>query len=304
MIAWIVSILAFIVILVIIAIACVYCRNNQKNNNSNNNSNCSQSNVESFISSGGGGANYNPDTNSISGSNIYANSMIQNGKTWCDVVESTKKNNVASDGFNRLGAGPGNGFDKAYEAQVKTNEITCGRNGDNYIQNKQVNEIAKQINESTAPTSFTSLYNRGNQDCGKMIYTNNGLMGVMEEKYIDERSRNRNIYRVNDLVHIQGFDIDTNNIGSELSSTNFAKYLRNGKTQQRITAAGASADSPNENAIKSILNSDGQSTVLTLDPDAITNKIEKVNLGSCDAESFRSAKSADGKGLFVRTENR
>lgn len=208
-------------------------------------------NKEGFISSGVDGAFYNEKTNALQGDSIYSNQMIQNGKNWKNVVDVAKEQNIASDGTNILGAGNGNGFEEAYKSQRKLAEAWDSvRNG--YMPQEEYEKLAKVINTTTSPQSDTSLLNRGNQNRGKMNILPNKLICVIDEKYMDERSKNRDIYKANTVVHAQGYDIDTNNIGNELSDTHFAKYISNNQGQRKITSAGAST-----NGLKIVETQDG-----------------------------------------------
>lgn len=194
---------------------------------------------EGFISSGVNGAVFNPRSNSIEGSHLYSNQMIQNGKSWGDVVDAAQKENIATDGPGSIGAGKGNGYDSAFKAQCKLAEAWENvRNG--FMTNEEFNSLSQEINSSTAPQSDTSMFNRGNQTCGKMTILPNKLVCVIDEKYMDERSKNRDIFKTNTIVHCQGYDIDTNNVGRALSDSHFSKYLMNNNGHRKITNAGAS----------------------------------------------------------------
>ena len=194
---------------------------------------------EGFIASGTSGAVFNPRSNAIEGPHLYSNQMIQNGKSWGDVVDTAQKEYIASDGPDAIGAGKGNGYDNAFKAQCKLAEAWENvRNG--FMTNEEFNALSQEINSSTAPQSDTSMFNRGNQNCGKMTILPNKLVCVIDEKYMDERSKNRDIFKTNTIVHCQGYDIDTNNVGRALSDTHFSKYLANNNGHRRITSAGAS----------------------------------------------------------------
>ena len=194
---------------------------------------------EGFICSGTSGAVFNPRSNAIEGPHLYSNQMIQNGKSWGDVVDKAQKDYIASDGPDAIGAGKGNGYDNAFKAQCKLAEAWENvRNG--FMTNEEFNALSQEINSTTAPQSDTSMFNRGNQNCGKMTILPNKLVCVIDEKYMDERSKNRDIFKTNTIVHCQGYDIDTNNVGRALSDTHFSKYLANNCGNRRITSSGCS----------------------------------------------------------------
>lgn len=206
---------------------------------------------EGFISSGVDGAFYNENTNAIQGNALYSNQMIQNGKNWGDVVNIAKEKHIASDGINSIGAGNGNGFEEAYKSQRKLAEAWDSvRNG--YMPMEEYEKLAKVINTTTSPQSDTSMFNRGNQNCGKMNILPNKLVCVIDEKYMDERSKNRDIFKATTICHAQGYDIDTNNIGNALNDTHFTKYISNNQGRRKITSSGASV-----NGLKVVETEDG-----------------------------------------------
>ncbi len=223
---------------------------------------------ESFISSGVNGATFNAMNNAIEGSHLYSNQMIQNGRSWKDVVDIAKEKNIATDGPGSIGAGKGDGYDNAFKAQCKLADAWDSvRNG--FMTNEEFNKLSQEINVSTSPQSDTSLFNRGNQTCGKLTVLPNKLVCVVDEKYMDERSKNRDIFKTNTIVHCQGYDIDTNNVGRALSDSHFSKYLLNNNGTRKITSSGASTkglkviekpeDKKNKNAesFKARLNKEG-----------------------------------------------
>lgn len=225
-------------------------------------------NKESFIASGVNGACFNAMNNSIEGSHLYSNQMIQNGKSWKDVVDVAKEKNIATDGPGSIGAGKGDGYDSAFKAQCKLADAWDSvRNG--FMTNEEFNKLSQEINVSTSPQSDTSLFNRGNQTCGKLTILPNKLVCVIDEKYMDERSKNRDIFKTNTIVHCQGYDIDTNNVGRALTDSHFSKYLLNNNGTRKITSSGASTkglkviekpeDKKNKNAetFKARLNKEG-----------------------------------------------
>ena len=196
------------------------------------------------MSSGTNGAVFNPRSNSIEGSHLYSDQTIGNGKTWGDVVDVAVKENIATDGPGSIGAARGNGYDEAFKAQRKLADAWENvRNG--FMTNEEFNSLSQEINTTTAPQSDTSMFNRGNQTCGKMTILPNKLVCVIDEKYMDERSKNRDIYKTNTIVHCQGYDIDTNNVGRALSDSHFPKYLMNNPGRRKITSAGASTSGLN-----------------------------------------------------------
>lgn len=226
---------------------------------------------EGFISSGVDGAFFNEKTNAVQGDSLYSNQMIQNNKSWKDVVSAAREKNIASDGVGSLGAGKGDNFEGAYNSQKKLMAAYDSvKNG--FMTNEEYDKLAKEINVTTSPQSDTSMMNRGNQNRGKMNILPNKLVCVIDEKYMDERSKNYDIYKTNTIVHCQGYDIDTNNIGRSLQSSHFSKYVPNNTGLRKITSAGAST-----NGLQVATDTEGYFTDANRNADAA-------------AESFRATK--------------
>lgn len=191
---------------------------------------------EPFISSGTSGAWYDERNNAVRGPHVYSNQMIQNRKNWADVVGTAKAQNIASDGRGTLGASAGDGFEKAWDAQQKI--VDAWNNvPNNYMTNEEFNALSKEIAVSVAPKPDHSLLNRGNQNRGKLSILPDKLVCVIEEKYMPDRDKNYTVYKTNSVVHCQGYDIDTNRIGSEFLDTSLPKYVKNNNKRQ-VTSAG------------------------------------------------------------------
>lgn len=217
--------------------------------------NTDNTNKENFISSGTNGAYYDEENNAIRGSHLYSNQMISNGNIWDDVVKTAKEKRIASDGRGMLGAGPGDGFEKAWESQRKISEAWSDVNN-NYMTNEEFNALAKEVATTASPQSDNSLLNRGNQTRGKLSVLPDKLVCVIDEKYLPERDKNYTVYKTNSIVHVQGYDIDTNRIGSELLDTDFPKYVKKSRGKRNITSTGATTD-----GLKVVETDDKDSTV-------------------------------------------
>lgn len=257
------------------------------------------SNTEKFISSGSEGSFYDENNDVIVGSANYTNQIIQNNKSWCDVVDGVKNNNIASDGSEYLGAGPGDGFDEAMKSQIEIqNKLDNGE--DCFYSNKTISEIDKTINNTTSSTSNTSLFNRGNNSCAKMIILpNNSQIGIMEEKYYPERDKNRNIYKANTIVPIQGFDIPEDRIGGEFANYHVAKFLSN--THKRTpTAGGSTFVGANTQAIDESIQKNGNEVNIITDKNngissEISDSYDSIPKGS------KVIRSQNNDGFFVKT---
>ena len=209
-----------VALLIIIIIIIVICCCKKKPLNPISSCSCMK---EGFLSSGSEGANV--QGNSIIGPRMYATQIIDNGKTFDNLLETTKKENIASDGKADIGAKRGKGFDEELKNQ---SQYRSYMNKKGRISNEEVNKISKSINAGLSNASGDiSLFNRGNQVAGKLIIQNgwNSTIAMMDDKYYSERQKNRNIYTTTKVIHAKGFDINPENIGRELSDYKPSKML-------------------------------------------------------------------------------
>ena len=184
---------------------------------------------ESFISSGSEGASVNG--NSIIGPHMYATQIIDNNKTFEDMINTANKEKIASDGHGTLGAGKGVGFDKELKNQQNYRAYMSKKGK---ISNEEMNKISKSINEGLSNSlGNISLFNRGKQVAGKLIIQDglNSTVAMMDEKYYSERQKNRNIYTTTKVIHAKGFDVNPENIGRELSDFKPSKMLSRHNTR-------------------------------------------------------------------------
>ena len=191
---------------------------------------------EGFLSSGSEGAFQDGD--SVVGPRMYATQIIDNGKTWDDVLNTAKKDNIASDGIGTLGAGRGEGFDKELKNQQSYNAYLSKQGK---LSSEEVNKITRAINDGIANSlGEISMFNRGKQVTGNLIIQDglNSTIAMMDEKYYSEREKNRNIYTTTKVIHAKGFDINPENLGREFSDYKPAKMLsRNRKRTPYVEGA-------------------------------------------------------------------
>ena len=215
------AVLISIVIICVVAVIVSCCLSNRKR--LMNPLNPCANNREGFISSGSDKAFVND--NAINGSKLYATQIIDNNKTFEDIVSGVKKNGVASDGQATLGAGKGEGFDNELKNQ---SDYRAYMNKKGKISNEEVNKISKSINAGISNANGNiSLFNRGKQVAGKLIIQDgwNSTVAMMDDKYYSERQKNRNIYTASKVIHVKGFDVNPENIGRELTDYKPSKML-------------------------------------------------------------------------------
>lgn len=182
---------------------------------------------EGFLSSGSEGAYQDGD--SVVGPRMYATQIIDNGKTWDDVLSTAKNEKIASDGIGTLGAGRGAGFDKELKNQQSYNAYLSKQGS---LSSEEVNKITRAINNGIANSlGEISMFNRGKQVTGNLIIQDglNSTIAMMDEKYYSEREKNRNIYTTTKVIHAKGFDVNPENLGREFTDYKPAKMLSRNK---------------------------------------------------------------------------
>ena len=197
-------------------------------------------NKEGFVASGGLGANYNKNMDTITGPSLFTNQILQNGTTWKDLTNTVSNKHIASDGPSSIGAGPGNNFDGSMAAHIRNMEIMQSANNE-YNTPQMLKEINKNINKDISGGSNTALYNRGSQTRGKIITLNDKAVGVLPEEFYPERAKNRNIYKTQEIIPIAGFNINEARIGENLSEIHPVLYLQ--RSHRRMaTGAGTTGN--------------------------------------------------------------
>lgn len=192
---------------------------------------------ENFVSSGTMGAHYNEDMDTITGPALYTNHMLQNGTTWKKLKNDVKKKGIASDGSLQLGAGTGNGYDRSMGAHIKNMEIMQSANNE-YNNPEILRQITKNINEDLSSNPENSMYNRGNQTCGKMIELNGRAIGVLPEEFYPEREKNRNIYKAQEIIPIPGFNVNIERLGENLSESHSCLYVKRSHRKNPVALGG------------------------------------------------------------------
>ena len=173
---------------------------------------------EGFLSSGVYGATYNEKDRSVVGQALFSDMMLENNVNWRTLNERIKESGRANDGPNILGAGPGNELDGAMQAHIKNIELFDGLSTE-YQTPEKLKEINKNINQDLGSTPTNSLYNRAFQTKAKIVDLGDRAVCAMPEKYMPERDRNRNIFKVHQVIEYPGYDVNIERIGQEWNSS-------------------------------------------------------------------------------------
>lgn len=199
-----------------------------------------QNNKENFVSTGSMGAAYNREMDTITGPALFTDQILRNGQTWKDLHERVDKTGIATDGPGILGGGPGNGYDQAMKSHIKNMEILESANNE-FNTPEILKQINKNINNDLGSTPVNSLYNRGNQTKAKIIELQDRAVGVLPERFYPERTKNRNIYKTNEIIPIAGFDVAEARMGEEATKTHSVAYLKrsHGRRLPNATPTGA-----------------------------------------------------------------
>ena len=210
-------VLAVLIIAVVISAICLYKKYKRHQNH------CPCQYKEGFISAGSEGAHV--DGQAIVGPHMYSNQMIQNGKDWQHILNSTAQDNEPDDGPGTLGAGKGEGFDKEVQNQKKYAQYLENKGK---MSNEEANKVTQAINNGIAnPLGEISLFNRGKQVAGNLIIQDglNATVGMMAEEFFSERQKNRNIYTASKVVEVKGFHINPENMGAEFTNYHPSKIF-------------------------------------------------------------------------------
>lgn len=241
-----------------------------------------------------------PETGAIKGPGIMTNGMT---RTSLDtLVDSVSKTGFASDNTISLGVGSGDGFDTAYQSQQDIQAID-DRAVEGYQSIEDLDTISRKIT-STTNNANNNMFTRAGSKPTKMIIEPNGIRGVIDEKYLNERDKNHQIATVQTVIPIQGYDVNIERLGEYLTDTHFSKISRNGKHIRTPTAAGAvgggskmnsqlednsETSSANKNAVESSVAISGNNVAIKDDKTGNT-VLAPITDGSSDlpqVESFR-----------------
>jgi hypothetical protein len=189
------------------------------------------------------GARIDKTSGALKGIGLMTDGMIN--RPWSEIEDSVNKTGHGFDGGRTLGVGiTDNQLDKMF--QNHQDILTLDAQSENGMRTKEEkNEISKKL-VTGANNANNNLYFRGGAYPTKMVLAPNEIRGVIDEKYLPERDKNRKIAVVSSVIHNPGFDINTERIGVNLMDTHFSNVSRNKPTKRIPSAAGAVGTSLNK----------------------------------------------------------
>lgn len=238
-----------------------------------------------------------PETGAIKGPGIMTNGMTR--MPLDEITKRVNSNGFVSDDAISLGVDAGDGFDKVYGNHLEIQNID-DRNVNGYQSIEDLDQISRRI-ASNGNNGNHNLYTRAGSKPTKMVIEQNGIRGVIDEKYLPDRDKNHKIATVQTVIPIQGYDVNIERLGEYLTDTHFSKISKNGKQRRIPTAAGAvgggsnkmndkvegitSEESPNKDAIQQSIALNGNNIAIkdTTTGDTI---LTPLDVAATD-ESFR-----------------
>lgn len=180
----------------------------------------------------------------ITGNGILTNQMVR--MTPAEITNQVNSNGYINDGSISMGIGVGNGFDQPYSNQLDIQSIGAKAMG-GYETNEQLKEITQKIVQ-TSNNNNNNLFTRAGDKPTKLYLAPNEVRCVIDEAYLPARDKNQQIASVGTVIPTQGYDLNVERIGEQLTGTHFSATSFN-KCRKRIpTAAGATAVSGGEGA--------------------------------------------------------
>lgn len=157
---------------------------------------------------------YVDEQGDIGGSRIMTNGLLN--QSYDEIKASIQDNKPLKDN-STLGVSEGDGLETAYSAykgiqEVQENDPTAVRSS------KEMADIAKQIS-AAQNNSSSNILSRAGSSKAKIKMDPLGTVGVCDKYTTPERDRNHKIYSVAHAVYVPGFELDTNRINQELTSS-------------------------------------------------------------------------------------
>lgn len=176
-------------------------------------------------------------TGAVIGNGILTNQMTSLTPT--EITKQVNSNGYINDGSISMGIGVGNGFDQPYSNQLDIQSIGAKAMG-GYETNEQLKEITQKIVQ-TSNNNNNNLFTRAGDKPTKLYLAPNEVRCVIDEAYLPARDKNQQIASVGTVIPMQGYDLNVERIGEQLTGTHFSSISCN-KNRTRIpTAAGATA---------------------------------------------------------------
>lgn len=197
-----------------------------------------------------------PVTGAITGNGIMTNQMTR--MPLSEITKQVNTNGFVSDGAISIGVSVGEGFDKVYQNQVDVQAIDDKAVG-GYQQREDLSEISRKIGSNTNNANY-NLFNRCGTGPTKLILANNETRCVIDEKYLPERDKNRQIATVGTVIPMQGYDVNIERLGEQLTDTHFSTWSSNKPHKRVITASAATNadESANAKVVNEEIKTDGE----------------------------------------------
>lgn len=192
-------------------------------------------NRETFVSTGGSAfVNKQGD---IEGARVFSDmySKVPFGE-----LRSAVENNKPFPANETLGAGKGDNFDLQFQqwraTQEKDSKDPCA-----VKTMAEIEETSKSVSANLG-NDTSCMLTRAGSSRAKIKLEPNGTIAVCEEYSTPERDKNRTIYMGSYLVHVPGYQLDTNRINDEvvLGTSDLAKNF-SPKDNKVISTASATA---------------------------------------------------------------
>ena len=193
-------------------------------------------------------ATISPVTGAIVGQGIMTNQMTR--MPLDELTKQVNTNGFVYDGDISTGIRAGGGFDNMYANQLDIQAIDDKAIG-GYQQREDLGEISQKI-ASSSNNANNNLFTRAGSTPTKMYIAPNEVRCVIDEKYLPERDKNRQIATVGTVIPVQGYDLNIDRIGEELTDTHFSSFSSNGKRKRIPTAAGATTSKGGDSPVGNI----------------------------------------------------
>lgn len=251
-----------LILLALIVAVCVYAYHTMKNHpQSQSQCNCNNIPQEKFVHS----TSYvtQSGTGGIVGQRIMTDQM---SRVPADtLVKQVADGNFLNDGEASIGVAAGNGFDTLYNNHLDIQAIDS-KADNGYQQRSDLSEISSKI-ASSGNNANNNLYSRAGSTPTKLYIAPNEVRCVIDERYVPDRTKNKQISTVGTIIPVQGYDVNTERLGDNLSGTHFSNTSSNRRQRRVPTAAGATVGSdiqksPNADAIVDTIVTDGNTMTI------------------------------------------
>lgn len=185
-----------------------------------------------------------PTTGAIIGNGIMTDQMTR--APLSELTNQVNTNGLVSDGAISIGVGTGAGFDQVYQNHLDIQSIDDKAVG-GYQQREDLSAISHKIGSSSNNANF-NLFTRAGTTPTKLVLAPNEVRCIVDEKYIPERDKNRQISTVGTVIPMQGYDLNIERMGEDLLDTHFSTYSSNKKQRRIQTASGATSNDESANA--------------------------------------------------------